>query len=182
MLWVNTHRISCASSTHFQCSTGCSFSCSTVSSCCRPAFSAGPPAERRDKCQSTAESTRGRRSPRARRHQNSSKACTTHSSKASLFPLTSTRGSQVGPASLELHFPTCTDSACDKAMNTLSELLQEPPVFPGVRCTRSHRHQVPPAGPHQQDLLRPLRAPVMLLLAVSLSDTAHGCFPEVSHP
>lgn len=48
MLWVNAHRISCASSTHFQCSTGRSFSCSTVSSCCRPAFSAGPPMERRD--------------------------------------------------------------------------------------------------------------------------------------
>ena len=38
------HRISCASSTHFQCSTGLSFSCSTVSSCCSPARSAGPPA------------------------------------------------------------------------------------------------------------------------------------------
>lgn len=38
------HRISCASSTHFQCSTGRSFSCSTVSSCCSPARSAGPPA------------------------------------------------------------------------------------------------------------------------------------------
>jgi hypothetical protein len=37
------HRISCASSTHFQCSTGLSFSCSTVSSCCSPARSAGPP-------------------------------------------------------------------------------------------------------------------------------------------
>lgn len=48
----NTHRISCASSTHFQCSTGCSFSCSTVSSCCRPAFSAGPP--ERNKFQSPA--------------------------------------------------------------------------------------------------------------------------------
>lgn len=50
--WGSPHRISCASSTHFQCSTGCSFSCSTVSSCCRPAFSAGPPA--RDKRQSPA--------------------------------------------------------------------------------------------------------------------------------
>lgn len=38
------HRISCASSTHFQCSTGLSFSCSSVSSCCSPALSAGPPA------------------------------------------------------------------------------------------------------------------------------------------
>lgn len=39
-----SHRISWASSTHFQCSTGLSFSCSTVSSCCSPALSAGPPA------------------------------------------------------------------------------------------------------------------------------------------
>lgn len=38
------HRISWASSTHFQCSTGLSFSRSTVSSCCSPARSAGPPA------------------------------------------------------------------------------------------------------------------------------------------
>lgn len=38
------HRISWASSTHFQCSTGLSFSRSTVSNCCSPARSAGPPA------------------------------------------------------------------------------------------------------------------------------------------
>lgn len=39
--------IAWAKSTHFHCSTGCPFSCSRVSNCCRPAWSAGPPARGR---------------------------------------------------------------------------------------------------------------------------------------
>lgn len=41
--WTH-YLIAWAKSTHFHCSTGWPFSCRRVSNCCRPAWSAGPPA------------------------------------------------------------------------------------------------------------------------------------------
>lgn len=109
-------------------------------------------------------SGRGRRSPGARRRPESSTACTVHSPKAHLTP---TPENEEGSASLELPLP---------ARSHTHSTRMEPSVLPQSYCTNfscflgcSGEHQgtmgtpVHPTGSQQEDLLRELRIPTILL-------------------